>query len=199
MSSKAVPLSISTKNIKATFRQNKTISSATDDILKAQGLSWAVRTALTYANITLKAKLYTEDDIEHYDVDQIITGGISSEERRILDGVEREKLNAVFGPVVSYANRLTLEEVGKIHEFLSKGWDESTQENGVIFAFARGDPSKKNGYEWESYQAIGFAEIVIDEDGNKERKYVSRLYFTSPSLNEPLLKTLVYDFEREGI
>ncbi|KAK9367551.1 hypothetical protein V1509DRAFT_626289 [Lipomyces kononenkoae] len=199
MSTTEVPLTISTKNLTAVFKQNKDLSSCVDEVLKAQGISWTVRTALKYTPIGLRINLYTDDSgVEHLDIDQLMPAGIKSEEPRILDFQFRERLSLVFGPVVARSKRVTIEEATQIHSFLGQGWDDSCAMDGLFYAYARGDPSKPNGLEWESHQIFGFADVPVDEK-QTERKYVVRLYFTAPSLDQGVEKRLVYDFVQEGL
>lgn len=54
-------------NICLTYRsatQNKVLSDNTDEILKLQGVSWAVRKAAGHASITVTLKHTTEDGVE---------------------------------------------------------------------------------------------------------------------------------------
>jgi len=93
---------------------------------------------------------------------------------------------------------MTLKEAESIHPFLAKDWDQSTIDNGVIYAYARGDTTKPKGLEWESHQTFGFADVEI-EPGQYERKYVARLWFTAPTMEQGVEKRLVYDFAKQGI
>ncbi|KAK9453866.1 hypothetical protein V1511DRAFT_503447 [Dipodascopsis uninucleata] len=198
MSITTVPLAITTKNVKASFKQNKDLSSAIDDVLKIQKLSWTVRTALKYAPITLQIYYYVDENgVEHYDVDQILPAGLKSDEYRTLDSAEREKDSPVFGPVIASSKRISVDEASAIAPFLAKDWDNSCQANGLIYAYARGDTTKPKGVEWESHQTFGFADVQ-NENGESERKYVVRLVFKAPSTNDVLEKRLVYDFSKEG-
>ncbi|KAK9329650.1 hypothetical protein V1520DRAFT_161053 [Lipomyces starkeyi] len=199
MSTTEVPLTITTKNVTATFKQNKDLSSSVDEVLKAQGISWTVRTALKYTPMSLNIHLYLDDNgVEHLDIDQLLPAGIKSDEPRTLDFQFREKLSVVFGPVIARSKRVTIEEAAQINAFLGQGWDESCAKDGLFYAYARGDPSKPNGLEWESHQTFGFADVQVDEK-QTERKYVVRLYFTAPSLDEGVEKRLVYDFVQDGL
>ncbi|KAK9238822.1 hypothetical protein V1525DRAFT_81642 [Lipomyces kononenkoae] len=199
MSATEVPLTITTKNLTAIFRQNKDLSSSVDEVLKAQGISWTVRTALKYTPIGLRINLYTDDsDVERLDIDQLLAAGLKSVEPRILDFEFRERVSVVFGPVVARSKRVTIDEATQINSFLGQGWDDSCAKEGLIYAYARGDPSQPNGLEWESHQTFGFADVQVDEK-QTERKYVVRLYFTAPSLDQGVEKRLVYDFVQEGL
>jgi len=86
ISTTAVPESINTKCITATFKQNKALSSTVDEVLKTQGVSWSVRTALKYAPMSVQIRFYiTDDGIEHLDIDQLLPAGVKSDEPRTLD------------------------------------------------------------------------------------------------------------------
>ncbi|KAK7203808.1 hypothetical protein BZA70DRAFT_60891 [Myxozyma melibiosi] len=182
--------------VKVTLKQNKDLSSAVDDVLKVQGVSWIVRNALKLAPITLKLQFFTDTEgLVRLDIEQLLPAGAKSEEPRILDNEERARVSSVFGPVVARSEFTTADEAAKISPFLAQGWDADAK---LIFAYAKGDLSQPKSYEWESFQTFGFTDIEVDE-GKFERKYVVRLYFTSKSLKEPLTKRLVYDFVELGV
>lgn len=160
-------------------------------MLKAQGVSWIARNAIKLAPVTVNLNFFTSSDqLLHLDVEQLLPAGAKSEEPRILDGTIRTRVSSVFGPVLASSKLITLDEAAAISPFLANGWEPDSQ---LIYAYAKGDTSKSNGYEWESFQVFGFADLEVDE-GMTERKYVVRLFFKSPSLKEPVEKRLVYDF-----
>ncbi|KAK9466211.1 hypothetical protein V1512DRAFT_291752 [Lipomyces arxii] len=194
-----VPVSVTTKSLVATFKQNKDLSSSVDEVLKVQGVAWTIRMALRYAPVTLQGNLYLDEDgVEHYDILMLLPAGAKSDEPRILDFRMREKVSPVFGPVFSQSKRVTIAQAAEIFPFLAQGWDDTTQETGLIYAHAEGNPLKKNGHEWDSHQTFGFAIIQVDEK-KTERKYVARLVFNAPGMPQPVEKRLVYDFVREGL
>ncbi|KAK9461833.1 uncharacterized protein V1516DRAFT_270397 [Lipomyces oligophaga] len=203
-SNSAIPASISFKDpragIKVSLALNKSLSADLTDVLAAQGVSWAVRTALKYAPVTVSLDYSFSEELDAIilNINQYLPAGVTSTEYRIVDNTERAVVSPVFGPVIGYSKYIPVSEIDEKFAFLAKGWDQDTIGNGVIFAHARGDPTQPNGLEWESYQAIGFADVIVD-DGIIERKYVSRLHFTSPKLKEPLEKRIVYDFVKEGL
>lgn len=67
-----------------------------------QGIGWLVRQAIAYSNITVNLEQYTDDEGKcHIDLDQVSTGGIRSNEARILDWERREKEDGIFGKLRS--------------------------------------------------------------------------------------------------
>lgn len=76
------------------------------------------------ATLTLNVKQYVDDaGVTHVDIQQWATGGIHTEELRILDWQLREHQDRVFGKVNGQARWVKLEDVDD-DDFLKTGWDD---------------------------------------------------------------------------
>lgn len=143
------------------------MSDDTDEILALQGVGWFLRKAIKAASLTLSIRHYTDDDddTEHIDIDQTLTGGIpGSSEERTLDWEEREHRDGVFGDVVGKSRRVEKGEIDGIEEvFLKTGWTEDSKEDGLIFAYARSD-TPKSGRTWTSDQVWSSLMLVWTYD-----------------------------------
>ncbi|KAL4973691.1 hypothetical protein BDW66DRAFT_99781 [Aspergillus desertorum] len=102
----ATPASITFENYNGSWTMDRTISDPTDPVLAMQGLSWFMRTTLSWVTVTLNTKQYQDaehpDDktVQHIDVDNIVTGGIQgTSEARITDWKRREHSDTIFGRV----------------------------------------------------------------------------------------------------
>ncbi|KAL4738731.1 hypothetical protein BDV11DRAFT_129319 [Aspergillus similis] len=102
----ATPTNITFKNYNGSWTMDRTISDPTDPILAMQGLSWFMRTTLSWVTVTLNTKQYQDaehpDDktIQHIDVDNIVTGGVQgTSEARVTDWKKREHSDTIFGRV----------------------------------------------------------------------------------------------------
>lgn len=187
--------------------QNKSLSDSTDEVLRLQGVSWIKRRAISYATITLYIKHYKDDEgIEHIDIDQKLTGGISgTTEKRTLIWKERENDDHLFGPVVGKSRRVKVDDIDESEEFLRTGWTEDTVEAGVVQALAASD-TPKSGTTWianqvcsphvvNSYVELACSQTWGIEALNGERRYIRHLHFTGPG-GEDIKAKLVYDYCR---
>ena len=131
--------------------QNKSLSDDTDEILRLQGVSWWMRSAIGLATVTLYVKHYKDESgVEHIEIDQRLTGGIPGTfENRTLDWTLREHNDSLFGPVVGKSRRVKLDEID--NEFLRKGWLQDTEQHGAINAYAQSD-TPKSGTTWTADQ-----------------------------------------------
>ncbi|KAH0560083.1 hypothetical protein GP486_003389, partial [Trichoglossum hirsutum] len=115
-----------------------------------------MRTAISYATITLSIKQYDEkrDDsssVTRIDIDQTATGGINgTTERRILDWTPREHSDYLFGAVTGKSRWRRLEEIGGNEEdakFLATGWLDEVKETGLVESYVVSDEN-----EWTARQ-----------------------------------------------
>jgi hypothetical protein len=120
-----------------------------DAILAEQGVGWLTRTAISAATITLTIKHYADGGVEHVDIHQALTGGITSDEDRTLDWTDRGKEDKIFGHVVSRTRRSQVADMGE--EWLREGWTPDAVEHGVIDSLARSD-TPKSKTSWEAHQ-----------------------------------------------
>ncbi|KAG2154693.1 hypothetical protein DEU56DRAFT_375555 [Suillus clintonianus] len=184
----AAPPEVTTKNLTGKYIMNKTLSDDSDDILKLQGVSWFKRRAISMFTLTLVVKHYGDEaGIEHIDIQQTLSGGISgTDENRILDWEERSESDDVFGAVIGQSKRVKPEEVED--EFLKSGWTEDAVEDGLVLAVARSDTAK-SGMDWRAELTWGF-EVL-----NGERRYARHVKFTSSDKSDgPIFKHLYYDY-----
>lgn len=99
---------------------------------------------------------HSKDDagIEHIEVDQILTGGISGvKEIRHLDWSEHETSDHIYGPLITKSRRFNVEE----HDiaFLKEGWLPDTLEHRAINGYAKSDTAK-SGTTWSAEQVSSF-------------------------------------------
>ena len=124
--------------------QNKVLSDDPDEILRLQGVSWYIRTIISYATIYQTLIHRTEDGVEKITVEQVLSGGAgASTEERDLDWVEREEDNKLYGSIVAKARRVQLKDVEI--EYLRNGFIDDG--NGVIESYGASD-TPKSGRVW---------------------------------------------------
>lgn len=157
-------------------------------MLRLQGVSWFTRKAISLASITLTVKHYKdEQSIEHIDITQTLSGGISTQENRTLDWTEREHSDNIFGAVLGKSRRITDVNGPELEvAFLKTGWTDDTYRDGVVESFVQSDTAKSNT-TWIVDQTWGFETI----DGL--RRYARHLKFTGPQ-NEDMELRLCYDY-----
>ncbi|EIW74657.1 hypothetical protein CONPUDRAFT_159948 [Coniophora puteana RWD-64-598 SS2] len=188
----SAPLEVTTKNLAGVFLHNKSLSGATDEILKLQGVSWIKRKAIATFNLTLyithTPPAAADDGVERIHVDQKLSGGIpGTAEHHVLDWEERRETDDIFGVTVGKARRVKLDEVED--EFLRSGWTQDTVEDGVIEVVAWSDTAV-TGKEWRAEQISGF------EQKNGARRYCTRIKFTSSERSKgPILVHMYYDYQ----
>jgi hypothetical protein len=120
-----------------------------DKILTQQGVGWITRTAISRSTITVKINHYKDDSgVEHIDIDQSLSVGGGSTEKRTLDWQERENQDRIFGAVVGQSRRTAYGDVAD--EWLKADWTEDTKEHGLIDALARSD-TPKSKTTWEAH------------------------------------------------
>lgn len=95
----AAPPTVGPANMSGTYTLNKTLSDSMDAVLKMQGVSWLVRQAASFSNITVSMKQYVKDGVVCLDVEQVSTGGLKSQEERVLNWEWREKDDRIWGKV----------------------------------------------------------------------------------------------------
>ncbi|KAI0076232.1 hypothetical protein K474DRAFT_1663209 [Panus rudis PR-1116 ss-1] len=182
----AAPADMTTLDISGKYMMNKTLSDDTDEILRLQGVGWMTRKAIKLATLYLTVKHYKEDDVEHIDIDQVLTGGVgATTELRVLNWQERNHEDHVFGPVIGKSRRIKVDDVE--NEWLREGWTNDTKEHGLINSWVQSDTAK-SGRTWIAEQTWGF-EVV-----NDERRYVRHVYFIGPQ-GEKIEARLVYDYQ----
>lgn len=121
------------------FRQNKSLSDDTSEMLRLQGVGMLVRKAIGMAtpHVTIT---HTKESVEVIKLEQSVMGKAPNKEQRVLDWEERSQENNLFGAVIAKAKRVQIGEV--TNDFLKAGWASDVQENGLILIVLRGDTSK---------------------------------------------------------
>jgi len=79
---------------------NKTLSDDLDPLLTLQGVNWFVRKAISLATVVITINEYTEDDTVHVDITSVAAGVSTTQENRILDWMDHEHSDRVFGKVM---------------------------------------------------------------------------------------------------
>ncbi|KAH7927162.1 hypothetical protein BV22DRAFT_1032171 [Leucogyrophana mollusca] len=184
----AAPPSVTTANLTGRFLLNKTLSDDSDEILRLQGVSWFKRRAIAKLGLILDVKHYTDEDgIEHIDIDQTLSGGITgTSELRSLDFQERSVEDPVFGAVIGRSGKIKVNDLEGI--FLKDGWTDDTIEHEAIRSIVWSDTPKSNK-TWRAEQVWGF-EI---KDG--ARRYARHIKFTSPDKSDgPIHIRVYYDY-----
>lgn len=104
-------------------------------------------------SLTLAIKHTTDEvGIEHIDIDQTLSGGISGDsENRTLDWDERDEYDDIFGYVTGKSRRIPVEEI--TDEFLKKGWTQDTIDDDIVLTDSWSTPGK-NSYTWRAMQVI---------------------------------------------
>lgn len=176
----ATPTDINFTNYNGSWTMDRNISDQTDPVLAMQGLSWFMRTTLAWVSVTLNTKQYQSPDnpdknIQHIDVDNIVTGGVQgTSELRITDWKKREHNDTIFGRVEGQSRFLrgSKDASGKVRpnvEICTNIDDEK------IGRFLRGE-IKADGTEVEGFLVDpvgeGFGE---GEDGLWLQSYVESL------------------------
>jgi hypothetical protein len=108
------------------------------------GIGWIKRKAFAIGTVTLTFKHYTDKDgVEHFDIDNHLTGGIpGTQERRPVDGVERERSDMHFGLQLFYTKRRAPNDVEGLSEFLKGNWTKDTLENGLLETDVKSDTAR---------------------------------------------------------
>lgn len=97
-----VPDNVNVDDMSGSYTMNKTISDSADKILELQGVSWLVRTAISYSTVTIHLNQYTDDDgVTHLDMETESTGGMTNSEERSMRWEFKEATDKIFGHVRS--------------------------------------------------------------------------------------------------
>lgn len=151
-----------------TYTLNRTLSTSSQSLLKQQNVSFLVRQAVAYSNVTVTISQYTspaspsdDGDKLHLDQTQSSTGGMKNTEERVMDWQWAETDNWIWGKVRGRGRYVRLEEiVGEAGlgeedaQWLREGWEEGTGEVVQLVAESVG---LKEG--WTAWQVWGFAEV----------------------------------------
>ncbi|KAJ7496526.1 hypothetical protein FB451DRAFT_1455700 [Mycena latifolia] len=178
----AVPQSFSMLDISGKFSMNKTLTdaSATDTILKAQGVGMLKPQVANHVSPTIQIK-HSKDaaGVEHLEIEARISGGPTPKpETRTLTWTEQTIESPLFGSIVARTRRATAD--GLDDAFLSTGWTPDTLEAGLIETEMKGD-------KWTLVQTWGIEEV------SGERRHTRHLQCTGAK-GEVVEVRFVYDF-----
>ncbi|GAB7364147.1 hypothetical protein MBLNU230_g4698t1 [Neophaeotheca triangularis] len=185
----AVPPSATTHNLTGTYILNRTLSDSTQAVLKQQGVGFIVRQAAAYSNVTISINHSTDQSskTDRIDLEQTSTGGLKSEEQRVLDGQWREKEDKIWGKVKGATSYVQPSQITE-DAYLLEGWSSSSsssnenENNDLIRSEVHSQSST-----WTALQIWGFAQV----DG--QRRHVRRVL--AKKGDEVLRIRLVYDWQ----
>jgi len=120
-----------------------------DKILALQGVGWLSRKIIKTATIKLFLKHYKDDEgVEHIDIEQTVTGGISGPpEYRTLNWTPHKLDHSFFGSIIAKSRRIPVAEV--TDEYLNSDWLPDVSRDGLIQSYAEAD-EEKNSHHWIS-------------------------------------------------
>ncbi|QIW96388.1 hypothetical protein AMS68_001906 [Peltaster fructicola] len=179
----SVPESVSVDNMTGTYNMEKKISDDPQNILKLQGVSWVVRTAISYSAVKMSLNQYTDDDgLIHLDMTTESTGGLTNTEERTMAWQFKEANDKVFGEVKSRSRIIKFSELpADLPAQLKQGWDKEIEEGNVFQNYVE---SLKNG--WNAHQLWGFGV----KDG--ARRHMRKVVVTKGDQVESI--TMYYDW-----
>ncbi|WPH02490.1 Hypothetical protein R9X50_00535500 [Acrodontium crateriforme] len=162
------PATTTVRSMGGTYMLNRDISDSMEALMKMQGVGWMVRQAVKYSNVTTVITQSTSET-GHVKLHSVMqsTGGVKNEETWVLDGVEREKENWIWGKVKGNVKYIKISELED--EFLKEGWAQDCIDanggEGELIASEQFSLSDT----WTAYQVIGFADV------NGERRQVRKV------------------------
>lgn len=143
-----VPETVTVDNMSGTYTMNTTLSDSSDAILALQGVSWLVRTAISYSSVTMTINQYEDEGVIHLDQEVVSTGGMTNTEERTLVWEWKEATDKIFGHLKSRSRYLTcrafrcasltlhrlikFSEVTDVDPYLKQGWDKEIEEGNVF-------------------------------------------------------------------
>lgn len=102
--------------------------------------------------VTLYVKHFKgEDGFEHIDITQTVAGFEGTTEKRILNWVENEHEDHIFGHVIGKSRRVNPNEIDSDNAFLKEGWLPEVCEHGGVESHVRSD-TEKSGMSWIAHQ-----------------------------------------------
>ncbi|KAG5979680.1 hypothetical protein E4U55_004898 [Claviceps digitariae] len=126
----AAPADKTLKNLNGQWTVNYDLSESTDPALAIQGIGYVIRTAISYATISLSVTQYdappkppnqSADPVTHIDITQSASGLTSTQENRCVDDTVREHTDWLFGTVQGRTKWVSLEDVQDT--YLKNGWE----------------------------------------------------------------------------
>ncbi|KAK6430028.1 hypothetical protein LTR95_013824 [Oleoguttula sp. CCFEE 5521] len=177
----AVPLTTTAQNFSGTYTMNKTLGDSSDEMLKMQNIGWIVRKVIANSAVTTTLKQYTDDKgLQKLDLEQLSTGGMKTDEERVLDWEWRDTTDKVWGKVKGRARLIKVDTI--TDPYLKEGWSQDCLEGEVL---ENEIESLTEG--WKVLQIWGFAEV----DG--KRRQIRRVRCNKDK--KELKIRLVYDWQ----
>ncbi|KAG5929443.1 hypothetical protein E4U42_005910 [Claviceps africana] len=162
----AAPADKTLKNLNGQWTVNYDLSESADPALAIQGVGYVIRTAISYATVSLTIAQYeappkppnpSTDVFTHIDITQSASGLTSTQENRCVDDTVREHTDWLFGTVHGRTKWVSLDDVQDA--YLKNGW-EVEGDGSFIWSHV-----ENHDYGWTADQIWGFQLI----DG--ERRY----------------------------
>ena len=131
-----------------------------DDILKVQGVSWMMRKAAGNAAPHLSMKHTTDPATGAEAIDiELVTMGQTRDERRVLDGAEKEVDNKLFGKAKTTNGRVDPGAGAMLCKCLGEAWlPESYVDGKIIHVRVKGDA----GWVMEQVRTQSVRDIVVN-------------------------------------
>lgn len=156
MASKLSSLPMWYQHCLTTTSQNKTLSGDTDAILAMQGIDWIKRKTLSMVSLNLSIKQSVADGATHIHIAQTAGSFKGEDDNRVLDWVERERSDDLFGNVVVRSRWISAAEID--NAFLKEGWlhgsDEHDRPDGEALVH-----TVIKGTGWVANEILGFAVV----------------------------------------
>ncbi|QPH00313.1 hypothetical protein C2857_003740 [Epichloe festucae Fl1] len=162
----AAPPEKTLKNLNGRWTVDSQLSESVDPALVIQGIGYVIRTAISYATITITVNQYeappkppneSTETFTHIDINQSASGLTSTQENRCVDDTEREHSDWLFGTVKGRTKWVSLDEVEDT--YLKNGWEVEGDGKFILGHVENQDSG------WTADQLWGF-QIV-----NGERRY----------------------------
>ncbi|KAG5998386.1 hypothetical protein E4U43_002430 [Claviceps pusilla] len=184
----AAPADKTLNNLNGQWTVNYDLSESTDPALAIQGIGYFIRTAISYATISLSVTQYeappkppnpSAETVTHIDIAQSASGLTSTQENRCVDDTLREHTDWLFGTVQGRTKWVSLEDVEDT--YLKSGWEV---EGDGKFIWSHVENKEKG---WTANQIWGFQSV------NGERRYCRKIVVAKGSQRAEF--RLVYDYD----
>ncbi|KAJ7023373.1 hypothetical protein C8F04DRAFT_1134602 [Mycena alexandri] len=189
---RTLPEDFTTLNLSGQFVLNQTLSDADPfgSILAHQGIDDPELPRAIAAGILYFNHYINEDGSERIWVQQDIEGHprSSKSEERILDWMERARVDPVVGPVVSRIRRVKTHHLNPA--FLRSGWTPQTLKYGVLHYEMRSETTQG----WSLVETWGIESL--NPTHREERRFCRHLEFTAnlDGGKKNIERHLVYDY-----
>ncbi|KAG6041552.1 hypothetical protein E4U41_003568 [Claviceps citrina] len=126
----AAPAEKMLQNLNGHWTVNYDLSESSDPALAIQGIGYVIRTAISYATISIAVNQYeavpkppneSAVPVTHIDITQSASGLTSTQENRCVDDTPREHTDWLFGTVRGRTKWVGLDDIGDT--YLKSGWE----------------------------------------------------------------------------